>query len=87
MSCIPRKMNGHRVEQSSPVRRHLTGQKSLHYMCLTVAKHKTPPAVTRGLEFLRHVSDDMVPDFLSQASLYIFVKNLRGVFCMCLDKD
>lgn len=33
MACIPRKMNGCRVEQSSSVRRHLTGRKSLHYMC------------------------------------------------------
>lgn len=51
MARIPRKMNGHRVKQSSTVRRHLTGQKSLHYMCCTpVAEHKIilAPTVSPG---------------------------------------
>lgn len=47
MACIPRKMNGYRVKQSSTVQRHLTGQQSLHYMCFShVAEHKIISAVT-----------------------------------------
>lgn len=46
MVCIPRKMNGHGVEQRSTVPRHLTGQKSLHYRCHSAATHKDISAIT-----------------------------------------